>query len=81
MRWMVGFPVSYNRGAVYIVRGGSYLKEAAPILDLAAFGTEGFPDEFKGNVAQIDPPEGSQNYHFGGTVQLADLDGNSRAYV
>ena len=45
----LGFPVSYNRGAVYIVRGGSYLKEAAPILDLATFGTEGFPDEFKGN--------------------------------
>ena len=48
---------------------------------MADFGTEDFPEALRGQVARVDPPLQSANYHFGGTVQLADLDGNQRMEV
>ncbi|MDA1069354.1 MAG: hypothetical protein O3C43_22985 [Verrucomicrobia bacterium] len=77
----VGLPVSDNRGAAYVIRGGVYLNDSPSIIDLADFGSEDFPAAFKGQVAWVDPPLQSADYHFGGTVQLADLDGNHRMEV
>ena len=76
-----GLPVSDNRGAAYIIRGGDYLNESPAVIDLADFGSADFATAFKGQVAQVDPPLQSADYHFGGTVQLADLDGNNRMEV
>ena len=60
-----------NSGAAYIVRGGSHLAFSG-IIDLAQFGTT----DLAGHVARIDPPPNSENFHFGSTCQIADLDGN-----
>jgi hypothetical protein len=76
-----GLPVSDNRGAAYVIRGGAYLDNAPTVIDLADFGTEDFPEALRGQVARVEPPLQSANYHFGGTVQLADLDGNQRMDV
>jgi hypothetical protein len=65
-----------NRGAVYVLRGGAYLSGAG-VLDLAASTSA----PLAGNVAEITPPLGSDNYHFGATCQVADLNGNGRAEV
>ncbi|NNC87738.1 MAG: choice-of-anchor D domain-containing protein [Akkermansiaceae bacterium] len=76
-----GAPVSQNQGAAFVIRGGPHLLEAPAIVDLADFGQAAFPDALKGHVAWIDPPPGSSDDHFGGTVQVGDLDGNRRAEV
>ncbi len=76
-----GLSVSDNRGAVYIIRGGTFLKSAPENIDLANFGTVDFPSVLNGHVAQVDPPTDSADYHLGATVQLADLDGNNRMEV
>lgn len=76
-----GQPVSHNQGAVFVVRGGPHLLDSPAIIDLATFGTPSFPDNLKGHVARIDPPAGSANFHFGATIQVADLDNNRRAEV
>lgn len=65
-----------NRGAVYVLRGGSHLHNAG-IVDLASFGTTALA----GHVAKITPPAGSSGHHFGATCQIADLDGNGRGEV
>ena len=67
-----------DAGAVYVVRGGSWL-ESAPDIDLADFVTVA-----PGNIARIRPrtvnsDDDMSHYHFGATVQLADLDGNGKA--
>jgi hypothetical protein len=69
-----------HAGAVYLIRGGLWL-ETADDIDLADFGTAA-----AGNIARIKPRTiGSDtdtgHYHFGATLQLADLDGNSKAEV
>jgi hypothetical protein len=69
-----------HAGAVYLVRGGDWLLTAADI-DLADFGTVA-----AGNIARIKPraiagDDNPDEYHFGATLQLADLDGNSKAEV
>jgi len=66
-----------HAGAVYVVRGGSWLESAAEI-DLADF-----PTVAAGNIARIKPRTVSgdtdlAHYHFGATLQLADLDGNGK---
>ncbi len=65
-----------NRGSVYVLRGGAHLA-AGGTVDLASFGTT----SLAGDLARLDPPTGSTNFHLGGTVQIADLDGNGRAEV
>jgi hypothetical protein len=64
-----------DSGAVYLIRGGSYL-ETSQTIDLADFGTV-----IPGNVARVRPLVDSVNFHFGATVQVADLDGNGKAEV
>jgi hypothetical protein len=67
-----------DTGAVYLVRGGSWL-ETAEDLDLADFGAIA-----AGNLARVIPrtiggDTDTKHYHFGATLQLADLDGNGKA--
>jgi len=67
-----------HAGAVYLVRGGNWLLTAADI-DLANFGNVA-----TGNIARIKPraisgADNTDDYHFGATLQLADLDGNGKA--
>jgi len=65
-----------DSGTAYVLRGGSHLVGAGNI-DLAGFGASALV----GNIARIRPPPGSNEFHFGATVQIADLDGNGRAEV
>lgn len=64
---------SANAGACWLIRGGPWLAGAA-VADLSD--TAGSP--LAGRVLRIDAPDASVNFHLGGTVQLADLDGNGR---
>jgi len=64
-----------DSGAVYIIRGGSWL-ETTQTIDLADFGSQNV-----GRIARIRPRAGSTNYHLGATVQVADMDGNGKAEV
>ena len=64
-----------DSGAAYLFRGGSHL-QSSQTIDLANFGAV-----IAGHVARIRPPTGSSNFHFGATVQIADLDGNGSAEV
>ncbi len=65
-----------HAGVVYVIRGGSHLA-ANQTIDLASFGTTALA----GNLARVTPPNSSGEHHFGATVQIADLDGNSRGEV
>ncbi len=69
-------PPGTFEGAVYVIRGGTHLSANATI-DLAGFGTT----SLAGNIARIEPPNGSTNFHLGGTCQVGDLDGDGRAEV
>jgi hypothetical protein len=59
-----------HAGAVYVVRGGAHLA-TSQVVDLAEFGATALV----GHLARLLPPPGSQDYHLGATVQIADLDG------
>lgn len=72
----VDAPGETNRGAVYVIRGGSHLT-ISQVVDLARFGSTAL----EGHIARIHPPPGSDNFHMGATCQIADLDGNGRAEV
>ena len=76
-----GQSINQNQGAVFVIRGGPHLLDAPATIDLSDFGQPSFPESLKGHVAWIDPPSGSNDYHFGGTVQVGDLDGNGRAEI
>ncbi len=65
-----------NAGAVYVVRGGSHLN-ANLTIDLADFGSTAIA----GHIFKILPPAGSERFHLGSTLAVADLDGNLRAEV
>ncbi|MEE9412713.1 MAG: hypothetical protein V3V22_06630 [Methylococcales bacterium] len=65
-----------HSGSLYVIRGGNHLNSTR-VVDLANFGSTAL----SGNIAQILPPTGSTEYHFGATCQIADLDGNGRAEV
>lgn len=65
-----------HRGALYVIRGGSHLGTPGTI-DLADFGST----SLVGKIARVTPPTGSDEYHFGSTNQLGDLDGNGRAEI
>lgn len=68
--------MEFNRGSAYVIRGGSHLANGGTV-DLANFGSTALV----GHLAKIMPPDDSDGFHFGGTVQVADLDGNDRAEV
>jgi FG-GAP repeat protein len=67
-----------HRGAVYVLRGGPQLA-AGETVDLADFASPTFP--LAGDVARVRPPAGANEYHFGATCQIADLDGDGRGEV
>ncbi len=71
-------PGSDHAGTAYLVRGGSHLA-AGSTVDLASFGTTALA----GDIARITPPASAsaEEFHFGGTVQIADLDGNGLGEV
>ncbi|MCG8461932.1 MAG: hypothetical protein MI919_37085, partial [Holophagales bacterium] len=71
-------PGEPHRGGVWLLRGGAHLASGLTTT-LLGFGTA--PHPLDGQVARILPPAGSAEHHNGGTVQLADLDGNGRAEV
>jgi hypothetical protein len=68
----------FHAGAVYLVRGGDWLSSSQTI-DLAEFGTVA-----AGKLARVKPSlvnehPNAEDYHFGATLTLADLDGNGKA--
>ncbi len=65
-----------DRGAAYLVRGGAHLATTSTI-DLAGFGAT----PLAGHVVRVLPPVGANEFHFGATCQIADLDGNGRGEV
>jgi hypothetical protein len=65
-----------HRGAIYVIRGGTHLA-ATQTIDLENFGTTALA----GHIAKVTPPADSDEFHFGATVQIADLDGNGSAEV
>ncbi|MEZ4272289.1 MAG: hypothetical protein R3C68_12930 [Myxococcota bacterium] len=65
-----------QRGALYVVRGGQHLAGAG-FIDLADVSTSVLAED----ILRIDPPSPSTGFHFGGTCQVADLDGNGRSEV
>ena len=68
-----GKSVSFNSGAVYVIRGGDHLRASRQIeLDDPAL---------QGHIRRIVPPAGSERYHTGATCIIADLDGNGRGEV
>ena len=70
-----------HAGVAFVIRGGSHLA-ANQTIDLADFGTVAFESSpLSGHLARIVPPTGSSHHHFGGTVQIADLDKNGRGEV
>jgi FG-GAP repeat len=66
-----------DTGAAYLIAGGPHLHATASV-DLGAAASS-----LSGYVARLTPPATPLplGYHFGGTCQLADLDGNGRAEV
>ena len=68
-----GEPLSFNSGAVYVIRGGDHLQASMQVeLDDAVL---------QGHIRRITPPQGSDGYHTGATCLIADLDGNGRGEV
>ncbi len=65
-----------DRGAVYVIRGGAHLA-VDQTIDLADPGSTALTK----HLARIAPPPGSEEFHFGATLQVADLDGNGRGEV
>ncbi len=64
---------SNDNGALYLIRGGPHLALGA-VIDLDELAAS----PLAGHVARVLPPAGSNEYHFGSTCQIADLDGNGR---
>ena len=67
-----------DNGVAYVIRGGAHLAAGGQI-DLADAEEPGFA--LNGLLAELRPPAPAVNFHLGGTVQIADLDGNDRAEV
>jgi len=71
---------STDAGAVYIVRGGAHLAASA-VVDLDTFTAVANP--ILGHVARVTAPSDidTTDFHFGATVQVADIDGNGKAEI
>ena len=65
-----------HAGGAYLLLGGAHLA-AGGTLDLANLAAPAL----SGKVAHIEAPAGFVDVHLGGTVLIADLDGNSRGEV
>lgn len=66
-----------HSGAAYVLRGGSHLA-AGGVVDLDAAEED---SALAGHWMRITPPPSAFEFHFGATVQIADLDGNGRGEV
>ena len=66
-------PEELHHGAVYLLRGGAHLTTGG------TYELDG--PELAGERVRIVPPPGSSEHHFGGTCQIADLDGDGRGEV
>lgn len=71
-------PNEANRGAAYVLRGGSDLSQIGTTTNLFDLGRFGNLPDLNGRILRLLPPDGAGNWHFGGTVQIGDLDGNGR---
>lgn len=67
-----------HSGEAYVIRGGEHLNTTASLKIRQAGETNG---PLAGNLARILPPAQANDYHFGATCQVADLDNNGRADV
>ncbi|MGI9287798.1 MAG: hypothetical protein ACR2P1_20605 [Pseudomonadales bacterium] len=65
-----------NAGLAYVVRGGPQLVQSTTI-DLASISGS----ILDGHIATLLPPANANNFHFGATVAVTDLDGNGRGEV
>ncbi len=65
-----------HRGAVYVVRGGSHLAGGGT-FDLEDFGQ----GPLDGHLAKVEPPLFSNDFHFGATNLISDLDANGKGEV
>ena len=65
-----------NSGTAYLIRGGAHLDVTATV-NLDNFGATALV----GQIAKLDPPTNSTDYHFGATLSVGDLDDNGRAEV
>ncbi len=74
----VGCSATADQGTAWVILGGTELASGTR-YDLLDFGSPGFG--LAGRVAEIRPPSPACDYHFGATVQAADLDGNGKAEV
>ena len=68
-----GESVSFNSGAVYVIRGGDHLR-ASTQINLN-------DPTLQGHIRRIVPPAGSNRYHTGATCLIVDLDRNGRGEV
>jgi hypothetical protein len=67
-----------DNGVADVVRGGDHLASGAT-FEMINFGSPTFG--LAGDIAEIRPPAPAVDFHFGATVQIADLDGNGRGEV
>ncbi|WP_086931101.1 hypothetical protein [Agarilytica rhodophyticola] len=63
-----------NSGTVFVVQGGAHLNQniTVDLNNIAASGLSPY-------IATVNPPANAANYHFGATLNIADLDNNGRA--
>lgn len=67
-----------DNGVAYVLRGGDHLAQGGT-FDLTEFASPVFG--LAGHIAQLRPPAPAVDFHFGATVQIADLDGNGKGEV
>jgi hypothetical protein len=65
-----------NSGTVYVVLGGLHL-DTTTVIDMANFGSPAIV----GNVAKLNPPPNANDFHFGSSLAVGDLDGNGLSEV
>ncbi len=63
-----------NSGTVYVIRGGTHLSSDAEV-DLSDVPNSAIAS----HVAIVQPPAASSDFHFGATLNIADLDDNGTA--
>lgn len=63
-----------NSGTVFVVQGGAHLNQNITV-DLNNIASSALSPY----IAVVNPPANAQNYHFGATLNIADLDNNGRA--
>ncbi len=71
-------PAADHIGTAYVIRGGAHLANTE-VVDLGNFGDVGSP--LPGDLLQLVNPRGIAHWHFGATVQVADLDANGQSEV